>query len=390
MMYSVVIIAVLSSLATSNAQQSAQATTVDPNYILPGFTAAPNDTIRIIALGTGTPNTLPKQVATSYLIQLGSQRNILFDVGTGSITNLYATGINMSTIDLVFLSHLHSDHVTDLGPLYALANGRTRPLTIYGPSGSAPQYGTAALVSGLKQFLAWDQQARNLVSEFPAGYQGNQVVAHEFNYTGVDQLIYDQDGIQVYSNPAFHYDTPGPVSIRLEWNNLTVTYSGDTIPLDTFVDFAKGSDVVIHESVGPIYNLSLESKATRNILTNHTSQAEVGAVFQAVQPRLAIATHLRITPYTITPILESIRSQYPSGPLALALDNSVWDITSKSIVQRQFVPLLEKAGYEFTGHPRTYDLYTSAVSTFQPRPNVVTGDLTVFEVPNAPPVSAAG
>lgn len=51
--------------------------------------------------GTGTPNTLPKQVATSYLIQLGSQRNILFDVGTGSITNLYATAVNMSTINLV-------------------------------------------------------------------------------------------------------------------------------------------------------------------------------------------------------------------------------------------------------------------------------------------------
>lgn len=28
------------------------------------------------------------------------------------------------------------------------------------------------------------------------------------------------------------------------------TCAGDTIPLQTFVDFAQGSDVVIHESVG--------------------------------------------------------------------------------------------------------------------------------------------
>ena len=31
---------------------------------------------------------------------------------------------------------------------------------------------------------------------------------------------------QVWSNPAFHYDTPGPVSLKLRWHNLTVTYSG--------------------------------------------------------------------------------------------------------------------------------------------------------------------
>lgn len=79
----------------------------------------------------------------------------------------------------------------------------------------------------------------------------------------------------------------------------------------------------------------------------------------------------------------------PAGPLALAIDNSVWDISATSIVQRQFVPLLEKAGYEFTGHPRTYDLYTNDVATYQ-RPPVVYGDLSVFELPTAPAVSAAG
>ena len=51
----------------------------------------------------------------------------------------------------VFLSHLHSDHVTDLAPLYALASQRKRPLTIHGPSGEEPATGTAALVTGLQQ-----------------------------------------------------------------------------------------------------------------------------------------------------------------------------------------------------------------------------------------------
>ena len=67
----------------------------------------PNDTLRIIALGTGVPNISKGQAATSYLLQLGSnERNILFDVGTGSIANLYATRVNLSTIDKV--SHVSS------------------------------------------------------------------------------------------------------------------------------------------------------------------------------------------------------------------------------------------------------------------------------------------
>ena len=50
----------------------------------------------------------------------------------------------------VFLSHLHSDHITDLAPLFALANSRTSPLEVWGPSGAIPAAGTNATVEGLK------------------------------------------------------------------------------------------------------------------------------------------------------------------------------------------------------------------------------------------------
>ena len=74
---------------------------VDPNYVLQGQ-SVPAGTIRIIALGTGTPTVARDQVATSYLLQLGGTRNVLFDVGTGSIANLYDTGVDLSTIDTVW------------------------------------------------------------------------------------------------------------------------------------------------------------------------------------------------------------------------------------------------------------------------------------------------
>lgn len=50
----------------------------------------------------------------------------------------------------VFLSHLHSDHITDLPPLFAIASGRTSPLQVWGPSGATAATGTNATVAGLK------------------------------------------------------------------------------------------------------------------------------------------------------------------------------------------------------------------------------------------------
>lgn len=113
-------------------------------------------------------------------------------------------------------------------------------------------------------------------------------------------------------------------------------------------------------------------------LQNHTFQAEAGAVFNLLKPRLAIATHLRVTPYSITPILTAIRSTY-LGPLAIATDFDVWDISAQAVVQRRFLPLMEHSGYEFFEHPAEYSLAVSDVPT-EPRPAVVDGNLTVYRI----------
>lgn len=44
---------------------------------------------------------LALQVSTSYLIQTGDGQNFLFDAGTGSIVNLYATQVSLATINKV-------------------------------------------------------------------------------------------------------------------------------------------------------------------------------------------------------------------------------------------------------------------------------------------------
>ena len=76
------------------------------------------------------------------------------------------------------------------------------------------------------QFLAWDQAARTHVGEY--GSIGNEIIAHEFPYNRTNALVYDEDGVRIYSNIAVHY-IPGPVAYRLEWNGLKFTFSGEPI-----------------------------------------------------------------------------------------------------------------------------------------------------------------
>lgn len=74
--------------------------------------------------------------------------------------------------------------------------------------------------------MAWDQAARTYVGEYDSN-PGNTIIAHEFAYNQTNQLVYDRDGVKIYSNIAVHY-IPGPVAYRLEWNGLKFTFSGMT------------------------------------------------------------------------------------------------------------------------------------------------------------------
>ena len=104
--------------------------------------------MRITALGTGMPNQTRAAVSISYLVELGNGDKFLFDMGMGSMANLFSLRPDFSKLDKVFASHLHIDHVGDFMGLHigGWLSGRYDPIHIYGPTGSTPELGTKALL----------------------------------------------------------------------------------------------------------------------------------------------------------------------------------------------------------------------------------------------------
>ena len=64
----------------------------DHEVYFPGTEELGPDEMRVIACGTGMPMPRLKQAAACFLIELGNGDKLIFDVGTGSFTTLYALG----------------------------------------------------------------------------------------------------------------------------------------------------------------------------------------------------------------------------------------------------------------------------------------------------------
>ena len=61
-----------------------------PTSYFPNTELLGADEMRITALGTGMPNQTKAAVSISYLVELGNGDKFLFDIGSGSLGNLFA------------------------------------------------------------------------------------------------------------------------------------------------------------------------------------------------------------------------------------------------------------------------------------------------------------
>ncbi len=307
----------------------------DRNVYYPGTEELAPDEMRVVALGTGMPNARPKQAATCFLVELGNGDKFLFDIGSGSAERISAMKIPYDYLDKVFIGHLHSDHIGDLAALWigGVVANRVTPLKIWGPSGAEEKYGTKYMAEHLQKTYVWDVDGRIGNTDT----RGLALEVNEFDYKKVNEVIYQENGVTIKSFPAIHA-LDGSVSYTLEWNGLKFAFSSDTYPNKWWMEHTKNSDLAIHECFASpkilIDKQKFPAQTALNVGTQvHTSPAQFGKVMEDIQPRMAVAYHFFNDFDTQPIVIQDIRETY-DGPLSLASDYMVWNVTKENITTR--------------------------------------------------------
>ncbi len=328
-------VGLLSDGSKAEAKASPVKALAEREVYYPGTEDLAPDEMRVVACGTGMPNARPKQAAACWLVELGNGDKFLFDIGTGSAERISAMKIPYNFLDKVFLGHLHSDHFGDLDALWVggVVANRVTPLRVWGPSGHEPKYGTKKSLEHMEAMLAWDVDGRMGNTDT----RGLFLEVTEFDYKGINQVIYQENGVTIRTIPAIHiFD--GPVSFLLEWNGLKFAYSSDTFPNKWWMEHAKGADIAVHECfISPeslVAKQNFTPQAALNVGTQiHTSPAQFGKVMAETKPRLAVAYHFFNDFDTAPAVLRDIRKTY-DGELALAIDYMVFNVTKKDVKVR--------------------------------------------------------
>jgi len=332
-----------------NASQTYSPPTYEPFY--PGEELA-SDEMRITFVGTSF---LPRlaQECNSIYVELGNKEYFMFDMGSGVSAKYVALGIPYSRMDKVFLTHLHGDHTSDLITMYCFgpSNDRKTPLQVWGPTGNDASEGTQVWCDNLKKLMKWHILSFSFEETgYGPGNDGYDIDVHELDWktTGV---AYEKNGVKITYFPAVHTRN-GSISYKLEWNDMSMVFSGDTKPNDYLIAQAKNVDVLIHEMVVPpdvwaMKNGHFTSTADPNYPkalkqaqdvqeSSHTPELAFGYILSQTNPRLGVATHFQVNEDTLPQAISNIQYWY-HGPIAIATDLLVINVSHREIRQRRAV-----------------------------------------------------
>ena len=286
---------------------------------------------KVTLLGTGTPIPDPDRFGPSTLVEAGNKK-LLFDAGRGVPIRVRQLGFRESKIDVVFLTHYHSDHTSGIPDIWLtgwLGNNRQKPFRLIGPVGAK------SLMANLESAYALDIKIRLEDEKLPP--EGIATVVEEFEKDGV---VYDSDGVKVIAFTVDHGAAIKPaVGYRIEYKGHAVVISGDTRYDQNVIKYGTGVDLLIHE-VCVVRPELLSNAYIKRVVDHHTTPREAGQVFSLAKPKLAVYSHIvflasdKVPRATVDDIVAGTRETY-DGPLQVGVDLMSFEIGDTVIVSRR-------------------------------------------------------
>jgi ribonuclease Z len=246
---------------------------------------------------------------------------VLIDAGPGAWARLAQANLPAANLDTVLLTHLHSDHIGDLGEVAVQSwlAGRKGPIDIYGPpapdayalpkDAEGEVFGTSGTAKAVEGFAeAYNADAAFRIVHHGADYlppEGARMIGHDIAKPGAEEAVtvYDKDGLKIEAFLVSHDPAEPAYGYRIDYQGRTVVLSGDTKKVENMVRFAKGADVLVHEALNPqmveMLAASLDqaghtrqAKMTRDTIDYHTSPVEAAGIADQAKVKLLVLTHI--------------------------------------------------------------------------------------------------
>jgi len=208
--------------------------------------------MKLTLLGTGTPAPLTHRAGSSYLVELDGEA-LMFDCGPGAVRRLLRTGVPITNLSHLFLTHLHYDHCVDYGYLvlnrWDQGSGKIPDLQVVAP---APAARMTEQLFGKDGVYGPDLAGRTLhpgshfVYEMRGGVLPRRRPAPVVTEVGHGDVV-ERDGWSVQVAEVVHCQPYlACLAYRLNTPAGSIVFGGDTAPTSSLTELSKDADVLLH------------------------------------------------------------------------------------------------------------------------------------------------
>ena len=265
-------------------------------------------------LGSGGPE-LNHRAQSGHVLWIGGKARAIFDAGAGTAVAFGKAQGRIEDVDLIALSHLHTDHSADV-PAYlnaAFFSERRRDLPLFGPPGSTLFPSTESWAAAL---LGQEHTAYPYLSGFMqpngAAFQLQPMTLHIDD--GHVATVFANARMTVKATPVKHGAAPA-LAWRVEAAGRSVVYLGDTdATAPALIELARRADLLV-------VNLAIAEQGNDDVAASlHAPPSRLGALARRAGVRHVVISHLmRRSEQSLPESLRIMRRAY-GGPVDVAHD----------------------------------------------------------------------
>src|ERR1700744_2608277 len=240
--------------------------------------------IEVILLGTGSPIPDPNRAGPATLVRAGSQV-FLVDCGRGVLQRAAAAGADTDGgLSALLLTHLHSDHIAELGDLLITRWITTftpdpAPLPIIGPPGTAET--VDAMLKAFGHDIGYRLAHHDDLNAPPP------IEVHEYT----DGPVWDRDGVTIRVAPTDHRPVMPTIGFRIEFDGAAVVLAGDSVPCASLDELSAGADALVHTVIRKDILTQVPQQRIKDVCDYHSSVQEAAATAARAGVGTLVMTH---------------------------------------------------------------------------------------------------